>query len=289
MESSLLARLNGINLSHHSYFLITVMRFIKNIGRSTYNKIVFEDVIFHFITIFRFILSLIPWFFIPFVNHQSWIHTPIDIIYILLIFQLQFTLDIIIAWLSGSKFALLLVNRQTVLCFSSQVLLAIALFSMAVMFGPLDLLSMSNVPFISSFPFFIFVFIALLCRNGIGPFAVTTKQYELLNAQTTRYSNRFLIFYKLSRMLDIMFSCALIVLLFFNTSDITSSFWLENQGIQFLIFIMKMLGIWLLFLWIHGTLLVYRADQWLDFFQMFFLPLSGILLLISVAIKLLSY
>lgn len=285
-EAKCLGYLYGRNLARLSYVRFIFSRCLHHICTAPQTPATSVGLTYRVIIIMRLAVSILPWFFIPFFQHHTILSSRHAVIYIVILFELQFVFECFASWLSGSKFALFAINRRIVSHFTSQVLWIMTLLSMAVCFSSFDWSTQQirSPSVATSFPFLVLCFIACLCKDEIGPLGFTTKRYELLEGSTMEYSRRVWTLTYILRRLDILFSCAFLVTLFCDFPLVLKA--PEEFGhVETILFLLKMVPFFLLFIWVDASLLVHRSDQWLHLFQVIFLPIALIALLISICIK----
>lgn len=279
LETCIISGVSGIKYidrGYFSHFKITLEKVIKSLflRRKTENDSI--GTLFQTSITFRLILSVAPWFFIPLCGKEAFIKTNFGVLYILFFFQLQFAIDLVTSWASRSKFGLLSINRKVVLHFSSQCLFIFIFFSMMLHIGSFDIPTvMGNSLFsFSQFPFFLLCVLAVFCKDEIGPFDCVSVKDENLRGCILECTPYLKTIKELSRTIDILFSCALIIVLFLNNISLPIVF----DSIYFLV---KIFLLCFFIFWIHGTLPRYRSDQWLKLFCKVFLPISLCVFLIS--------
>lgn len=286
VERIVLGYLHGGMLKKTPYWRLIWAQLVHGLGSRPlypYGRLAFTS---RLAVLARFSLSCLLWYFTPLAGGFARLGEPWELVFILVIFSIQCALECFIGWLCGSKFTLLTINRKVIAHFTSQGLLVLVFLSLAITINAPDwaMGSMKAVFWThGGLPILIFC-LALLCKDGLGAFAFCAPPYGLLEGDTLEFSPRMFALRRIAIALDRLFSCALLVSVFFS-----SPLYVDPDGIipqpSITLFLLKLFPVLLAFLWVHGSVLIRRADQWLLLCQRVVLPLALGLLLFSIWLK----
>ncbi|MDR1907247.1 MAG: hypothetical protein LBQ43_00080 [Holosporales bacterium] len=189
------------------------------------------------------------------------VNSSIKALIIIFIFQLRFFLEIIRCFTSSSGLLIIAIKRKITLHLISQYLLSIALLTIVYIGDRLNF-------FIRSFVI-VTIFLSLTCQNNIGPFRLPSF-----------INNERSVIFQLSQMLNLMFSTAIMITVASNNNDIF------NFSAQlFTLFAFKILLLISMFFVCFSFLPSFRTDQCKNIFIKIMAPLSGILLICIILMK----
>lgn len=203
-------------------------------------------------------------------------------------------------WASNNKYSLIGAIRASSQMISYELAMGLALLSIIVMNGSLDLKTIAenqqglnwNI-FYQPVAFLIF-FVAALAECNRHPFDLSECETELVGGFHTEYSSMKLGLYLFGEYVNMFISCALMTTLFwggynFPMLDWIGEKWGENaMGIaSIFIFLGKTFFLIFVFMWIRWTLPRFRYDQLMHLGWKVLIPLALLNLLITAGVLLL--
>lgn len=215
-------------------------------------------------------------------------------------------------WASNNKYSLIGAIRASSQMISYELAMGLALLSIILMSGSLDLKVISGLQgtgklygllsvsgfnwnvFYQPLAFLIF-FVAALAETNRHPFDLPECESELVTGYHTEYSSMKLGLYMFGEYVNMFISCALISTLFFGGFNYPGIDWVtENWGenvagiLSILAILMKtFIGI-LVFMWLRWTLPRFRYDQLMHLGWKVLIPLALLNLLVTGAILLIN-
>lgn len=263
-------------------FFEEIVFMLKNIYKSFSFKN-FTDKVF-LLYLSRLLLSIIPWFFLPLVNHKPIISSHLSFMYIATIIQLQLISELVISKYSSLVYNNILKYRNSTLYFMSYYLIVISAISIYLIFDSTDI---NEIAYSTTFSFYSFInsfvlLVAFMCKNGIGAFNVLDTPNKYKNVPTI---NKTFHIQKLYNSIDILFSCVFLTVCFFGENLIIGhDNLLKNIVTNFLFF--SKLGIFIVIIYLVPILLLpLKIKHILSFFKIFLLPVSYFLILFSSYLK----
>lgn len=204
-------------------------------------------------------------------------------------------------WASNNKYSLIGAIRASSQMISYELAMGLALLSIIVMNGSLDLKNIAenqqglnwNI-FYQPVAFLIF-FTSALAECNRHPFDLSECETELVGGFHTEYSSMKLGLYLFGEYVNMFISCALITTLFlggynFPMLDWIGENWGENAMGIFSIMIMlgKTFFLIFVFMWVRWTLPRFRYDQLMHLGWKVLIPLALLNLLITAGVLLLK-
>ncbi|MCG2792198.1 MAG: NADH-quinone oxidoreductase subunit NuoH [Weeksellaceae bacterium] len=212
-------------------------------------------------------------------------------------------------WASNNKYSLIGAIRASSQMISYELAMGLALLSIIMMTGSLDLKVISEtqgtgklwglIPAISGINWnilyqplaFLIFFIAALAETNRSPFDLPECESELVTGYSTEYSSMKLGMYMFGEYVNVFISNAFMVVLFFGGYnypgiDWVTHHWGENAAgtLSILAFLLKtIIGI-LIFMWIRWTLPRFRYDQLMHLGWKTLIPLALINLVVTGAV-----
>lgn len=219
-----------------------------------------------------FFMALLQWIFLPL---TSFFPPDFNILCLIFLFQLRFSLDLFNLYLNNPSSLKILIKRKIVQHFTSQAIIIIALPS----------LLFTQTPFSNNIFYrliiFVLTFIAMICQNERGPFKLSLPEQKWPSNIYLNYDSYHFFFFQISQMLNFMFSMALLV----NVTNI--SFYTSiHIGIKTIVFFILKIIILILFCFIGFSFFpIYRTHQHKTAFKKIGTPLLGGLLFIFIFAK----
>lgn len=224
---------------------------------------------------------------IPFSSEYVGAHLDVGAFYILAITSVV-TLSILMGgWASNNKWSLLGAMRTSAQIVSYEVPTVVAVLSVIVVAGTLNLMTISEMQsgtvlnwLIFSNPFlliaFVLYFISSLAEVNRTPFDLPESESELVGGFQTEYSGMRWGMYMLAEYADMFLVSLLGTVLFFGawnspfgdfmSGPIWGVFWMVSKG-MFFIFVM---------MWLRWTLPRLRVDQLMDVCWKYLIPIAFI-------------
>jgi NADH-quinone oxidoreductase subunit H len=244
-----------------------------------------DKFLFKFSPYLAFMGSYAAFAVIPFSSEYVGAHLDVGAFYLLAVTSLV-TLSIIMAgWASNNKWSLLGAMRTTAQIVSYEVPTVVAVLSVIVATGTLNLMTISEMQsgtifnwliFHSPFLFIAFVlyFISSLAEVNRTPFDLPESESELVGGFHTEYSGMRWGIFMLAEYADMLLVSLLGTVLFFGawnspfgdfmSGPIWGVFWVVSKG-MFFIFVM---------MWLRWTLPRLRVDQLMDVCWKYLIPFA---------------
>jgi len=243
--------------------------------------------LFKFAPFLAFFASYAAFAVIPFSSEYIGAHLDVGAFYILAITSIV-TISVIMAgWASNNKWSLLGAMRTVAQIVSYEVPTVVAVLSVIVAAGTLNLMTISEMQsgtifnwFIFHSPFmvitFIIYFIASLAEVNRTPFDLPESESELVGGFQTEYSGMRWGIFMLAEYADMFIVSLLGATLFFGawnspfgdfmSGPIWGLFWMIAKGMFFIFVIM----------WLRWTLPRLRVDQLMDVCWKYLIPIAFI-------------
>ncbi|MDO4763323.1 MAG: NADH-quinone oxidoreductase subunit NuoH [Flavobacteriaceae bacterium] len=208
-------------------------------------------------------------------------------------------------WASNNKYSLMGAIRASSQMISYELAMGLALLSIILMNGSLDLKIITENQTIGKFygiveinglnwnifyqPLaFVIFFTAALAECNRHPFDLSECETELVGGFHTEYSSMKLGLYLFGEYVNMFISCALITTLFLGGYNFPGLSWIgENWGenwegiFSIMVFLTKTFSLIFVFMWIRWTLPRFRYDQLMHLGWKILIPLALVNLLIT--------
>jgi len=314
MERKFLAWLTvrkGPNRVGPNGFLQTFADAIKLLFKEDIMSEETNKLLFTIAPVIAFAPVMIIYGLMPFTEHLIAINIAVGLFLVFALSSLT-TVGIVLAgWSSNNKYSLLGGMRSAAQAISYEIPLVIAVLSIAVIAGSLNLKEIVTAQsgglfswnIFPAFIGFIVLFICSIAEVNRVPFDLPEAESELVSGYNTEYSGMKFALFFLAEYAALFIMSVLISTLFlggylppFNDylSIILLDNIIKNQAIMDILIHLEQ-GFWLvaktytllfLIIWIRGTLPRLRADQLMGFSWKFLLPLAFINLILTSIIKL---
>ena len=240
-----------------------------------------------------FILALLGWAVIPFGEDMVLADINVGVLYLLAISSLGVYGVIISGWASNSKYAFLGAIRSAAQMVSYEVSIGLALISVLIMTGSLNLTEIvlserTLFENILLFPMFVVFFISTLAETNRHPFDLPEAEAEIVAGYNVEYSSMTFALFFLGEYANMILMCGITTILFLGG-------WLPPFGLDFLDFIpgiiwfgLKVASLLFVFIWVRAALPRYRYDQLMRLGWKVFLPLTLIWVVIVSSYMLFS-
>jgi NADH-quinone oxidoreductase subunit H len=244
-----------------------------------------DKFLFKFAPFLAFMGSYAAFAVIPFSSEYIGAHLDVGVFYLLAVTSIV-TLSILMAgWASNNKWSLLGAMRTSAQIVSYEVPTVVAVLSVVVATGTLNLMTISEMQsgsifnwliFHSPFLFIAFVlyFISSLAEVNRTPFDLPESESELVGGFHTEYSGMRWGMFMLTEYADMFLVSLLGSVLFFGawnspfgdfmSGPIWGAFWMISKG-MFFIFVM---------MWLRWTLPRLRVDQLMDVCWKYLIPFA---------------
>ena len=225
-----------------------------------------------------FIPTLMIFAVIPLQNGAALVDLNIGILYIVAISSVSVVGILMAGWASNNKYALISAMRVIAQVVSYEIPLALSIIGVVLLTGNLSINSIvesQNIPFILLQPLgFIIYFIAALAEINRTPFDLLEAESEIVAGFNIEYSGiKFALFF-LTEYAEALAISAIIATIYLGG-------WRGPLLPPILWLLIKMVGVFILIIWVRSTLPRIRIDQVMGFAWKFLLPLALINLLIT--------
>ena len=225
-----------------------------------------------------FIPTLMIFAVIPLQNGAALVDLNIGILYIVAISSVSVVGILMAGWASNNKYALISAMRVIAQVVSYEIPLALSIIGVVLLTGNLSMNSIvesQNIPFILLQPLgFIIYFIAALAEINRTPFDLLEAESEIVAGFNIEYSGiKFALFF-LTEYAEALAISAIIATIYLGG-------WRGPLLPPILWLLIKMVGVFILIIWVRSTLPRIRIDQVMGFAWKFLLPLALINLLIT--------
>lgn len=264
-----------------------------------------NKIIFVLSPIIGLIISLIIWLIIPFSNYTNFVYFDLTLLFLFGLSSLHVYSFIMAGWSSNSRYAFLGALRSASQMISYEISLGLILINILLIVNSFNLseiiLFQKNVWFV--FPllpaFFLFL-ISAVAESNRTPFDLPESESELVSGYNVEYASASFALFFISEYANTLFLSILTIYLFFGgflaPSNFFLNFFLLNFGFlwfcqplilvllnnSYLIFLIKLILIFFVFVWIRASYPRYRYSQLMRLTWKVFLPLSLILLLYTL-------
>ena len=241
--------------------------------------------------IVTFMLSLMGWAVMPFEENMVFVDMGVGTLYIFAVSSLGVYGILLSGWASNSKYAFLGALRSAAQMVSYEVSIGFILINVILCVGSLNLteivLAQKQVWFcIPLFPLFIMFFVSALAETNRHPFDLPEAEAELVAGYFVEYSAMGFALFFLGESANIIFMCALTVVLFLGGWYAPFDIFIFNWIPGVLWFSVKTTLILFLFVWVRVAYPRYRYDQLMRLGWKIFLPLSLAFLITTAALLL---
>ena len=226
---------------------------------------------------------------------------PVAVLYILAATSLGVYGIVLGGWSSGSTYPLLGSVRSTAQVISYELAMGLSLVSVFVLAG-----SMSTSQIVETqrsvwwvlplLPAFVIYFISMVGEVNRLPFDLPEAEGELVSGFMTEYSSMKFAWFFLAEYINMLNVSAVAVTLFFGGYHAPwpiNQLWLDENGISnfdqgwwgLLWFLAKLWTFMFLFVWIRGTLLRFRYDQFMKFGWKVLIPAALAWIVVVAAVQ----
>lgn len=232
-----------------------------------------------------FIPAILGWAPIPWAPNMSYLDTNVGVLYVIAISSLGVLAVFLAGWSSNNHYSLLGAMRTVAMMVSYEIPISIALLSVVMLTGTMQLSEIVawqanyNVWMIVLLPFAAFTFLfASTAEINRTPNDIGEAESEIVAGFYTEYSGMKAGLFMAVEMGNAILVGALMSTFFLGGYTL---FGLEEWIPGYLILLGKFLGVYLLFVWLRGTLPRFRLDQLMRYAWKFLIPLSVIQVMVT--------
>lgn len=237
--------------------------------------------------------ALLLWAVIPFAPGVIGVNLNIGLFYVLAVSSASVAVTLLAGWGSNNKYSLLGAFRAVAQLVSYEVPLVLSLIVPIILARSMfmqDMVLAQTVPFLLVAPLSaILFFISALAETGRTPFDLLEAESEIVAGPYIEYSGMKFGMFFLAEFISTLFMSALFATLFLGGWRFFGLERVETWGPLFgmIVFFVKMFAVYIVFIWVRGTLPRVRIDQILDLNWKFLVPLSlALVLVVAVVDKL---
>lgn len=232
--------------------------------------------------------------FTDFVTPAQLTDFPVAVLYILACAALGVYGIVLGGWSSGSTYPLLGSVRSTAQVISYELAMGLSLVSVFIMAGSMSTSQIvdSQTPlwwFLPLLPAFVIYVISMIGETNRLPFDLPEAEGELVSGYMTEYSSMKFAWFFLAEYINMINVSAIATTLFFGGWRAPWPLSAINDGMfnegwwPILWFLVKMWAFMFVFVWVRGTLLRLRYDQFMTFGWKVLIPVAlGWVVLLSV-------
>lgn len=221
---------------------------------------------------------------------------PVAVLYILAATSVGVYGIVLGGWASGSTYPLLGAVRSTAQVISYELAMGLSLVSVFVLAGSMSTSQIVNSQtqlwwFLPLFPAFVIYFISMVGEVNRLPFDLPEAEGELVSGFMTEYSSMKFAWFFLAEYINMINVSAVATTLFFGGWRAPWPLSAINDGMlnegwwPVLWFLAKMWMFMFLFVWIRGTLLRFRYDQFMKFGWKVLIPAALVWILCVAAVQ----
>ena len=246
------------------------------------------------------VMAVVMWAVMPFGPGVIGADLNIGIFFILAVSSVSVVAVLLAGWGSNNKYALLGAFRAVAQLVSYEVPMVIALIVpilLARSMSTVDIIEAQTVPFFFMAPISMMIFfISALAETGRTPFDLLEAESEIIAGFHVEYSGMKFAMFQLAEFVGAYFMSCLVAVIYFGGWNIPIiNLILRPFGVApidfaqmgvigailgVLVFFLKSMVFYFVFIWVRGTLPRVRIDQILDFNWKFLVPISLVLILV---------
>ncbi len=237
------------------------------------------------------LVALYMWPVIPFSENGAFMDVNLGLLFLYAMLSLHVYSVIFAGWASNSIYAFLGSLRCAAQMISYEVSLGLLFLCISIIHG--NTMSLSAMVKsqsymwlgIAMFPFFILFFAVSIAESNRAPFDLPEAESELVSGYNTEYSGVYFAFFFIGEYCHILLMCALMVVMFWGGWDPIYIFNIPilHEASSLIIFSIKILVLFYLFVLVRASLPRYRYDQLMQLGWKIFLPISiSLFFLVSV-------
>ncbi len=232
-----------------------------------------------------FIPAILAWAPIPWAPNMTFLDTSVGVLYVIAISSLGVLAVFLAGWSSNNHYSLLGAMRTVAMMVSYEIPISISLLSVVILTGTLQLSGIVewqanyNVWLIMLLPFAAFTFLfASTAEINRTPNDIGEAESEIVAGFYTEYSGMKAGLFMAVELGHAILVGALLATFFLGGYTL---FGLEEWIPGYLILLTKFLAVYLLFVWVRGTLPRFRLDQLMTYAWKFLIPLSVVQVMVT--------
>jgi NADH-quinone oxidoreductase subunit H len=236
--------------------------------------------------------ALLMWAVIPFAPGVIGTDLNIGLFYVLAISSVSVVCLLLAGWGSNNKYALLGAFRSVAQLVSYEVPMVLSLLVPLVLARTMqmgEIVAAQEIPFLILAPISALIFfISALAETGRTPFDLLEAESEIIAGFHVEYGGMKWSMFMLAEFVGTLFMSALFVTVylggwrFFGVENIVVGNIQLGNLLAMAVFFLKVFAVFMVFIWIRGTLPRVRIDQLLDFNWKFLVPLTIVLTMVVV-------
>jgi NADH-quinone oxidoreductase subunit H len=232
-----------------------------------------------------FVPAILGWAPIPWAPNMAFLDTSVGVLYVIAISSLGVLAVFLAGWSSNNHYSLLGAMRTVAMMVSYEIPISIALLSVVLLTGTMQLSAIVewqanyNVWLIVLLPYAAFTFLfASTAEINRTPNDIGEAESEIVAGFYTEYSGMKAGLFMAVELGNAILVGALLATFFLGGYTL---FGLEQWIPGYLILLTKFMAVYLLFVWIRGTLPRFRLDQLMTYAWKFLIPLAVIQVMVT--------
>jgi NADH-quinone oxidoreductase subunit H len=237
--------------------------------------------------------ALLMWAVMPFAPGVIGVDLDIGVFFVLAISSVSVVSLLLAGWGSNNKYALLGAFRAVAQLVSYEVPMILALLIpiiLAQSMSTVDIVNAQTIPFLFVAPLAALIFfISALAETGRTPFDLLEAESEIVAGFHVEYGGMKFGMFFLAEFVSTLFMSGFFATIFLGgyrffglETLVIGDGWAIGNLLGLIVFFVKMFLIYFVFIWIRGTLPRVRVDQILNLNWKFLVPLSLVLVLVTV-------
>ncbi len=267
--------------------LQTIADAIKLITKEDITPSGADKLAFNLAPIITVIAALLMWAVIPFAPNMIGADINVAVFYVLAISSISVVALLLAGWGSNNKYALLGAFRAVAQLVSYEVPMIMALIIPILLAGSMStqtIVESQSVWYVLVVPLSALIFIiSAMAELGQTPFDLLDAESEIVAGFHVEYSGMKFSLFFLAEFINAFFMSALFTTMYLGGWRGPGVEQVPLLGLFY--FMLKTLFIYLILIWVRGTLPRVRIDQLLNFNWKFLVPLTLILILVVAVVE----
>jgi NADH-quinone oxidoreductase subunit H len=267
--------------------LQTIADAIKLITKEDITPSGADKLAFNLAPIITVIAALLMWAVIPFAPNLIGADINVAVFYILAISSISVVALLLAGWGSNNKYALLGAFRAVAQLVSYEVPMIMALIIPILLAGSMStqtIVESQSVWYVLVVPLSALIFIiSAMAELGQTPFDLLDAESEIVAGFHVEYSGMKFSLFFLAEFINAFFMSALFTTMYLGGWRGPGVEQVPLLGLFY--FMLKTLFIYLILIWVRGTLPRVRIDQLLNFNWKFLVPLTLVLILVVAVVE----
>ncbi|MCL4867420.1 MAG: NADH-quinone oxidoreductase subunit NuoH [Anaerolineae bacterium] len=296
LERKVLARMQdriGPNRVGGKFGLLqTLADALKLVSKEAITPAGADKIAFNLAPILMVMTALLMWAVIPFAPGVIGSDLNIGLFYILAVSSASVVCLLLAGWGSNNKYALLGAFRAVAQMVSYEVPMVLSLLVPLILARSMqmgEIIAAQTIPFLILAPISALIFfISALAETGRTPFDLLEAESEIIAGFHIEYGGMKWSMFMLAEFVGTLFMSALFTTVylggwrFFGVENVVLGNIQIGNLLAMLVFFLKTFAVFMVFIWIRGTLPRVRIDQLLDFNWKFLVPLTIVLTMMVV-------